>query len=114
RKSFIEAVRAQAARLGITSKTIENAEVKGDLLLVGGQAFPKSVAGPRAKLVERVKAEGFDETMEAFAYTWFNRLIAIRYMELHGYLEHGYRVLSHPEGRDRPEILDHATELDLP
>jgi hypothetical protein len=27
-------------------------------------------------------------------YTWFNRLVAIRFMELHGYLDHGYRVLS--------------------
>ena len=36
--------------------------------------------------------------MEAMAYTWFNRLMALRYMELHGFLDHGYRVLSHPEG----------------
>jgi type II restriction/modification system DNA methylase subunit YeeA len=35
-------------------------------------------------------------------------------MELHGYLDHGYRVLSHPDGRERPEILDHAPEIDLP
>ena len=35
--------------------------------------------------------------MEAIAYTWFNRFAAIRFMELHGYLEHGYRVLSHPD-----------------
>ena len=34
--------------------------------------------------------------MEALAYTWFNRLVAIRYMELHGYFEHGYRVLEPP------------------
>ena len=41
--------------------------------------------------------------MEALAYTWFNRFVAIRFMELHGYLDHGYRVLSHPEGQaDRP------------
>ena len=52
--------------------------------------------------------------MEAMAYTWFNRFAAIRYMELHGYLEHGYRVLSHPEGQPYPEILDHAAEADLP
>jgi hypothetical protein len=44
--------------------------------------------------------------MEALAYTWFNRLVAIRFMELHGYLEHGYRVLSHPEGKPTPEILE--------
>src|SRR5690606_12938475 len=48
------------------------------------------------------------------AYTWFNRLMAIRYMELHGYLEHGYRVLSHPEGKRVPEVLEHAAEVDLP
>ena len=52
--------------------------------------------------------------MEAMAYTWFNRFAAIRYMELHGYLDHGYRVLSHPEGREQPEILDHAADVHLP
>ena len=52
--------------------------------------------------------------MEAMAYTWFNRFAAIRYMELHGYLDHGYRVLSHPDGQEQPEILDHVAEVDLP
>ena len=42
------------------------------------------------------------------AYTWFNRFVAIRFMELHGYLDHGYRVLSHPEEKAAPEILEHA------
>ena len=52
--------------------------------------------------------------VEAMAYTWFNRLVAIRFMELHGYLDHGYRVLSHPEGKPTPEILEHAEHVDLP
>lgn len=52
--------------------------------------------------------------MEAMAYTWFNRLVAIRFMELHGYLDHGYRVLSHPENKSTPEILEHAEHVDLP
>ena len=52
--------------------------------------------------------------MEALAYTWFNRLVAIRFMELHGYLDHGYRVLSHPEGKPTPEILEHAEHVELP
>ena len=55
--------------------------------------------------------EGREAYLERIAYTWFNRLVAIRYMELHGYLDHGYRVLSHPEGQGRPEILDHAEVL---
>ena len=118
RKAFIAAVSAQAARLGITGKGDAPAQVQGDVLLVGGQAFPKAIAEPREKLAARVRANGFDQTMEAIAYTWFNRFVAIRYMELHGYLDHGYRVLSHPEGLSngvgRPEILDHAADVDLP
>ena len=52
--------------------------------------------------------------MEAVAYTWFNRLVAVRFMEIHDYLEHGHRVLSHREGKAAPEILEHAEHLDLP
>ena len=48
------------------------------------------------------------------AYTWFNRLVAIRFMELHDYLDHGYRVLSHPEGKPTPEILQYAEHVELP
>ena len=52
--------------------------------------------------------------MEEIAYTWFNRFAAIRYMELHDYLDHGYRVLSHPDGQHQPEILEHAADVELP
>jgi len=114
RRAFIAAVSAQAARLGITAEGSTSAEVQGDVLLVGGQAFPRTFADPLKKLIERVQADGFETTMEAIAYTWFSRFVAIRYMELHGYFDHGYRVLSHPEGQGSPEILDHAADVDLP
>ena len=52
RKAFIAAVSAQAAKLGITAKAIAEAQVQGDVLLVGGQAFPAVLAEPRQKLVE--------------------------------------------------------------
>ena len=102
RTAFIASVSARAARLGITSGDIVNAKVQGDVLLVGGEAFPRAIAAARKSLVERVEAHGFEATMEAIAYTWFNRFVAIRYMELHGYFDHGYRILSHPEGLARP------------
>jgi hypothetical protein len=51
--------------------------------------------------------------VEALAYTWFNRLVAVRFMELLGYLDHNYRVLSHPQGKPTPEILEHAEHVDL-
>ena len=114
RTAFIASVSARAARLGITSGDIVNAKVQGDVLLVGGEAFPRAIAAARKSLVDRVQAHGFEATMEAIAYTWFNRFVAIRYMELHGYFDHGYRILSHPESLARPEILDHAADVDLP
>ena len=114
RQAFITAVSAQASRLGISATEIQPAQAQGDVLLISGQAFPLTINESRNKLVERVRAHGFDATMDSVAYTWFNRLVAIRYMELHGYLDHGYRVLSHPEGLARPEILDHAADVELP
>ncbi|MBL4771870.1 MAG: BREX-1 system adenine-specific DNA-methyltransferase PglX [Planctomycetes bacterium] len=113
RTAFIEACKSQAARLGITAEGNATPEIQGDVLLVGGSAFPKSVASGREALVRRVKAHGFDATIDAIAYTWFNRFVAIRYMELHGYLDHGYRVLSHPGGDPHPEVLEHAADIEL-
>ena len=114
RRDFIAAVTERAAYYGLTKKNIEPATVQGDVVLITGRAFPLSIAEKRKLLEERVRKDGYDQVMEAIAYTWFNRLVAIRYMEIHVYLEHGFRVLSHPEGHGHLEILDHADELDLP
>ena len=60
--------------------------------------------------LQRMQREGYAHTLEAVAYTWFNRLAALRYMELHNYLGHGRRVLSNPEG-GLPEVLTHALPM---
>ena len=49
--------------------------------------------------------------MEAVAYTWFNRIIAIRFMEVNDYLGHGHRVLSSATAGGLPDILAHAADL---
>ena len=114
RRDFIAAVTDRAAFYGLIAKSIEPVVEQGDVTLIGARAFPRDVAEPRKRLEKQIRHDGFEQVMEAMAYTWFNRFAAIRYMELHGYLEHGYRVLSHPEGRDQPEILEHAADVDLP
>ena len=114
RRDFIAAVTDRAAFYGLTGRSIEPVVEQGDVALIGTHAFPRNVAGPRKRLEEQIRRDGFEQVMEAMAYTWFNRFAAIRYMELHGYLDHGYRVLSHPEGRDQPEILEHVADVDLP
>ena len=114
RREFILAMKARAALFGMTEKGIATVVIQGDVAIINGQAFHKVVDGLRQRLVHRIEEEGFEQVMEAVAYTWFNRFAALRYMELHGYLDHGYRVLSHPEGKATPEILEQAEHLDLP
>jgi type II restriction/modification system DNA methylase subunit YeeA len=114
RRDFIQAMTDRAAYFGLTVTKTEPVVEKGDVAVIGGRSFPIAVAKKRKALEDRIKRHGFEQTMEAMAYTWFNRLVAIRFMELHGYLEHGYRVLSHPEGKPTPEILEHAEHVDLP
>ena len=114
RREFIQAVTDRASVLGLSAKKIEPVEVKGDVAIIAGRPFPKDVAKRRKKLEERIKIKGFQQVMETVAYTWFNRFCALRYMELHDYLGHGYRVLSNPSGSDIPEILEKATSVDLP
>ena len=101
RKDFIAAVTARANLLGISDKTgdkagsleVAPAQTQGDVTVIAGQAWPAKVSGQRDQLIERIRKDGFAQTMEAVAYTWFNRFAALRYMELHDYLGHGHRAL---------------------
>jgi len=114
RCDFIKAVTDQAAYYGLTNRSIASITEQGDVAIIEGKAFPRAVATKRKRLEELIRRQGFEQVMEAMAYTWFNRLVAIRFMELHGYLDHGYRVLSHPEGSATPEIVEHAEHVELP
>ncbi len=125
RRDFIAAVTRRAARFGLTAKGASSVREEGQLVFIEGQPYPKRVGTQRAKLAARIQQQGFQQVMEAAAYTWFNRFAAIRFMELHGYLDHSVRVLSpspqRGEGRGEgdtpagmPEILNHAYEVDLP
>lgn len=111
RRDFIAAVTKQAQKYGVTESVIHPVEINGDVCVVNGKPFPASLAPRINKLGERVNSQGFAQTMEQIAYSWFNRLIAIRYMELNDYLGHGRRVLSHPEHPTGFQILEECTEL---
>ncbi|MEX0965348.1 MAG: BREX-1 system adenine-specific DNA-methyltransferase PglX [Pseudohongiellaceae bacterium] len=114
RRDFIAAVMARAALYGLTPKRVEPMVVQGDVAVIGERAHPRYVAASRDKLEKRIEQQGFAHVMEVMAYTWFNRFMAIRYMELHGYLDHGRRVLSHPEIQGAFQILEDCTEIELP
>ncbi|MEN8398428.1 BREX-1 system adenine-specific DNA-methyltransferase PglX, partial [Acinetobacter towneri] len=115
RNDFIAAMRKQAAKYGITADRILPTEQKGDLLLIGDQVFPLSVMKSRDKLIKRIQTSSFEQTIDYIAYSWFNRLCAIRYMECKGLLDHGRRVLSSADGSaGLPQILEECLDIDLP
>lgn len=67
----------------------------------------------RANLVKAVETLGFEQVMEETAYTWFNRIIAIRFMEVNDYLPTRVRVLSSETGSNTPDIVTQFLDVDL-
>ena len=108
RRQFMQAVETRLAWLGIYPNRAADVSMQGESAIIENRAFSRKQAEQRNRLLERIQAHGFDLFVREMAYTWFNRLAAIRFMELKGYLEHGFRVLSHPSGDAMPEIIDHA------
>jgi hypothetical protein len=96
----------------LSASEIVPAEKKGDVMLIAGRSWPVRFYAARERLAARSRQQGFDQVMEAAAYSWFNRFAALRYMELHDYLNHGFRVLSNPAG-GLPEILQHVQDVEL-
>lgn len=67
----------------------------------------------RANLVKAIEEQGFDQVIEETAYTWFNRIIAIRFMEVNNYLPTRVRVLSSETGSGTPDIIAQADTVEL-
>lgn len=116
RNDFRDAVIQKLTTLGIAADKkgnlqIAEAETIGETVRYGQFDYPLSTLPRRERLVKRAREQGFEVLVEHCAYTWFNRLCAIRYMELHGYLDHGFRMLSHPETPTAFEVLDHVPEV---
>ncbi|WP_218314907.1 BREX-1 system adenine-specific DNA-methyltransferase PglX [Halomonas sp. 18071143] len=125
RVRFIDTMTRQAARVGISPEgkggvVIAPLELKGDVLVMTAQdgqthTVPAHLKRAREALAAWVQRDGFTQAIEQAAYSWFNRLCAIRYMEIHGYLDHGRRVLSGAGGEaGQFQILEECLEVDLP
>ncbi|HHH1199102.1 TPA: BREX-1 system adenine-specific DNA-methyltransferase PglX [Yersinia enterocolitica] len=116
RKQFRDAVMQKLTTLGIEADKKGNLQISqatdlGDSVRFGQFTLDKSLVSRRERLVKRAEKQGYEVLVEHIAYTWFNRFCAIRYMELHGYLDHGFRMLSHPTLEGGFEVLDHVPEV---
>ena len=109
RRELIERVSQKAMQYGITQDNIIDATADS----VGGKVLTDVQKNQRRALISQINNKGFEEVMEEVAYTWFNRFIALRFMEVNGYLPTRVRVFTNEVNEFKPQILDEAIHLDL-
>ena len=125
RRELIESVELKLTQVGITRDGVKEklptstAEiafyVPNDTEGVSGRDTSR-----RVRLVQRLQTAAakddwhtaYDNLVEEASYTWFNRIIALRFMEVNHYLPSRVAVLSSEEGRAEPDILAHALEIE--
>ncbi len=110
RTELIAQVSQRAYQYGITKDGYGEANA----VTVGGRALSTDEQRQRKELVEQIRRKGYTQVMEEVAYTWFNRFIALRFMEVNNYLPSHIRVFSDSTGAFKPEILNDVLHLDLP
>ena len=128
RNKLIADISYRAGLMGITADGIKNAlpQSTGTTEFYDiGTAEPYSFSGDavkqRRKLVEVIRQKEKDTDyqtaykyiIEEVAYTWFNRLIAIRFMEVNDYLPSHIRVLSSDTGKLEPDIVTNPFDAEL-
>ena len=126
RKSLRDTTEVQLANLGITDEKINDElsiSTKDKKYYVDdneNNALTGKQIGWRKDVVNELKNRGydddpktvFDDFIEEVAYTWFNRIIAIRFMEVNNYLPSRVSVLTSEEGKAEPDIINEAMEIE--
>ena len=120
RKKLIDSVTDKAGMLGITEKSCSEPITRGAdfevYQTVAGTevTLNKRQCEQRRRLVAQIESRGFEAVVEEVAYTWFNRICAIRFMEVNDYLPNRVRVLSsEKEGKMEPDLVTQAPDVDL-
>ena len=110
RKELIAQVSQRAYQYGIDESGFGDASAD----TLNGRLLTAEEKSQRQELIGRIKEKGYKQVMEEVAYTWFNRFIALRFMEVNNYLPSHIRVFSDSTGAFKPEILSDVLHLDLP
>ena len=109
RVQLIEAVKQRAYEYEIT----EDGENRADLESIGGHVLSAQVKEQRRELISQIQHKGYTQVMEEAAYTWFNRFIALRFMEVNSCLPSKVRVFTDENGAFKPEVLKQAMSVEI-
>ena len=115
RLALLQRVADRAALYGIDEEKCQSRAIvpSSAFHMLDGSVLSAQEVGQRNALIARISKIGYRQTMEEAAYTWFNRLIAIRYMQQHSLLPVSMRVLPAAPGA-LPQILREAQDVSLP
>ena len=108
RKELMEKMRTRLEILGISKNGIEKAKVIGKEVEVKGTLYPKESYD---SLIRKYKQVGYEELIEESAYTWFNRLTALAFMEANGYIEE--KMIFNNGVKNEPAIIDNYYEFEF-
>ncbi|MBC1753783.1 BREX-1 system adenine-specific DNA-methyltransferase PglX [Listeria seeligeri] len=108
RRKLIEGVSNQAYKLGIKESKIDSFKAYEGKVMINGEVYDATLY---KQLLRRVATEGYKETIEKIAYTWFNRFIALRYMEVNNFLPSKISIFSSSNNSMEPDALSQVLEL---
>ena len=108
RKELMDKMRTRLEILGITKNGIEKAKVIGKEVEVKGTLYSKESYD---SLIRKYKQVGYEELIEESAYTWFNRLTALAFMEANGYIEE--KMIFNNGVKNEPTIIDNYYEFEF-
>ncbi|MCI3028211.1 BREX-1 system adenine-specific DNA-methyltransferase PglX [Desemzia sp. C1] len=112
RKKLVDAVKQKAYTFGITEKGTTSIQELQDGLIINGTVLGETELKQYTHLKNRIVSEGYNAVMEEAAYTWFNRFVALRYMEVNDFLPIHMRILSSEQpGKTEPDALTNVLEL---
>ena len=109
RRELIEKVSQKALQYGIE----DGKELDPKLDSINGVLLTDDEKKQRQALIRKINENGYTQVMEEVAYTWFNRFIALRFMEVNGYLPSHIRVFTDEAGEFKPQIMSEALHLEL-
>ena len=109
RIQLIESAKQRAYEYEITEKGENNPNLE----TIGSGLLSKVEKEQRQQLIAQIRQKGYTQVMEEAAYTWFNRFIALRFMEVNGYLPSKVRVFTDENNAFKPEILKEAMSIEL-
>ena len=109
RRELIEKVTQKALQYGIESgKTLDPSADS-----INGNILSDIEKKQRQALINKINNESFSQVIEEVAYTWFNRFVALRFMEVNGYLPSHVRVFTDENDNVKPQILSEALHLEI-